>query len=61
MNKALPAFMYGNPESAAIRNEEKKCTGCKSLMNTLGREFCGIGKRKLERCRKYSEKEKVKL
>lgn len=54
--KALPSFMYMNPEIAAMRNEAKLCTGCKSLMTTLGREFCGIGRHKLVRCEKFSDK-----
>lgn len=56
MSKVLPAFMYGNPETAAIRNEEKKCTGCKNLYGTLGRMFCGVGKRVLVRCNRFKEK-----
>ena len=56
MNKALPAFMYENPEAVAIRNEEKKCTGCKHLCGVLGNHFCGVGKRTLVRCNRFKEK-----
>lgn len=57
MSKALPAFFYGDPEKAAMVLESRSCNGCKSLLETLGREFCGVGMRKLERCRRYQEKE----
>ena len=57
MSKVLPAFMYGNPETAAIRNEEKKCTGCRNLHGTLGKAFCGVGKRTLVRCNRFKEKQ----
>lgn len=56
MNKALPSYYYADPCEVAIRNEEKKCTGCKNLCGTLGKEFCGIGKRTLVQCNRFKEK-----
>ncbi len=53
MPKAMPRYMYGDPLDAAIRNEERKCTGCRHLLPILDREFCGIGRRTLTKCRKY--------
>lgn len=53
--KAMPAYLYGDPCEAAIRREEKHCTGCKHLFELIDRKFCGVGRRKLERCGRFEE------
>lgn len=55
-SSALPRYMYGDPSEVAMRNEEKQCTGCRHLAKLLGREFCGVGRRKMTRCKKFDEK-----
>jgi hypothetical protein len=49
----LPAFFYGDPMEIAIKQEERQCTGCKHLQTAFDREFCGIGRRDLVRCKRY--------
>jgi hypothetical protein len=40
-----------------MRAEEQRCTGCKSLEKAFGREFCGIGRRELKKCKKFTKGE----
>lgn len=60
---ALPAEMYRDPMEAAMRAEERSCgnprPGCKHLEKLLGREFCGVGRRELVKCKKFQLKNVV--
>ena len=57
-SNALPAHMYRDPMEAAMRNEESHCDGCRHLVKLLDREFCGVGRRTLTRCKKFDDKKR---
>lgn len=55
--QGLERWEYGDPESVAIRREEKSCKGCHSIevVKLFGetQEICDDGRPKERRCRKY--------
>ena len=55
----LERWEHANPESVAIRREERTCKGCRYLESLIlfGRrtELCGLGRPAGNRCRKYRE------
>lgn len=57
---ALPSNMYRDPIEAAMRAEAKSCgnprPGCKHLEKLFDREFCGVGRQTLEKCKKFDLK-----
>lgn len=61
MSKAMPAYMYGDPCEAAMRQEAKQCTGCRHEMTVAKRTFCGAGRRKMVRCHRYDDKTKKEI
>jgi len=54
---AYESFMYRDPIESAMRAEEQRCTGCKSLTKLFDREFCGIGRRELKKCKKFTKRD----
>lgn len=53
---AFPSSMYRDPMESAMRSQARRCTGCKHLEKLLDREFCGVGKRELVRCKRFELK-----
>lgn len=56
MARAMPSFMYRNPEDAAMRNEAKSCKGCASFGVVFGVAMCMQGKKPLRKCNRFEQK-----
>ena len=53
---AHPSLMYRDPIYAAMQSQARSCKGCKHLEKLLDREFCGVGRRELVKCKRYEIK-----
>jgi hypothetical protein len=53
---AKPAYFYGDPLLAIIREEAGTCTGCVREATILGTVYCTKGKRHGRRCEHYVER-----
>jgi len=56
MSRALPSLAYRDPIYSAMQAEARSCKGCKHLEKLLEREFCGVGRRELVKCKRFDIK-----
>lgn len=56
MSRALPSLAYRDPIYSAMQSQARRCNGCKHLEKLLDREFFGVGKRELAKCKRFELK-----